>query len=586
MPKLTLTDIANISGAESTAIANINANSAAIETALENTLSRDGTSPNQMNADLDMNDFEILNVATPTSATSAVNRQYVEDYFGDAEAVVVTPGANTVDDSHVKSSANILASKIRFTNSGSGASHRLLSTKLQESFVSVKDFGAVGDGVTDDTTAINNAVAFVNSLGGGTVYFPQGTYATSTGIVLGNGSNSAPSTKDNKVRLVGENFGSSTGIINQQVNGASRILYTGSTSSTAAVLSLQGPMYGVGVEYLALDCDSKAGIGLLVNHVTMATLQNVCARNYTAIGYDFTTRTGFPAGCAFGCADNRMYDCYGYLDSTPSGDVLGIRLSSGVNTASSLVGQPDTARLVILGGTFMYGQTADSHGIWLSGADNNYIAEVQLYPYAGTTLGYDVYLNQWAGSGNFPLENFFSNLGMTRGVSGNGGVGSSWGNTFFPFPTSDGAGFPALSGLSGGDHTGKSYIAGARAYCQKSITKAESQTPRSTTSSSYSNVTGYTIAVTTLASTKLKITFSGSATKAVTGSGYFVIALNGSALGTTECPTNATGFYSQISTSTVVDVGAGPQSISVQFKSDGTNATTLDRGILIVEELY
>lgn len=39
--------------------------------------------------------------------------------------------------------------------------------------VSVVDFGAVGDGVTDDTTAIQNAINFVRSIGGGTVHFPK-----------------------------------------------------------------------------------------------------------------------------------------------------------------------------------------------------------------------------------------------------------------------------------------------------------------------------------------------------------------------------------------------------------------------------
>lgn len=62
MAKLTLSNVANISGAESAAIGVINANSDAIETALENTLSRDGTSPNSMGADLDMNNNDILNV--------------------------------------------------------------------------------------------------------------------------------------------------------------------------------------------------------------------------------------------------------------------------------------------------------------------------------------------------------------------------------------------------------------------------------------------------------------------------------------------------------------------------------------------
>lgn len=62
MAKLTLNDVSNLTGAESTAISTINNNSAAIEAALENTLSRDGTTPNQMSADIDMNSNDIINV--------------------------------------------------------------------------------------------------------------------------------------------------------------------------------------------------------------------------------------------------------------------------------------------------------------------------------------------------------------------------------------------------------------------------------------------------------------------------------------------------------------------------------------------
>jgi hypothetical protein len=46
----------------------------------------------------------------------------------------------------------------------------------QQRLVSVKTHGAVGDGVTDDTAAIQAAIATVKAAGGGTVHFPRGSY--------------------------------------------------------------------------------------------------------------------------------------------------------------------------------------------------------------------------------------------------------------------------------------------------------------------------------------------------------------------------------------------------------------------------
>ncbi|MEI9851923.1 MAG: glycosyl hydrolase family 28-related protein [Sphingomonas sp.] len=49
-----------------------------------------------------------------------------------------------------------------------------------EGWVSVRDFGAKGDGTTIDTPAINKAIEHAAARGGGTVWFPPGTYACFT----------------------------------------------------------------------------------------------------------------------------------------------------------------------------------------------------------------------------------------------------------------------------------------------------------------------------------------------------------------------------------------------------------------------
>jgi len=85
------------------------------------------------------------------------------------------------------------ASQVTYNPAGATAVATNVQAKLRES-VSVKDFGAVGDGSTDDTAAIQAAIT---ATPGGTVYFPAGTYIISAKIVanpavslLGNGSNS------------------------------------------------------------------------------------------------------------------------------------------------------------------------------------------------------------------------------------------------------------------------------------------------------------------------------------------------------------------------------------------------------------
>jgi hypothetical protein len=70
--------------------------------------------------------------------------------------------------------------QLGYLANGAGATARTIQTKLRET-VSVKDFGALGDGVADDTVAIQAAIDSLSS-DGGVVHFPPGTYRVARNI--------------------------------------------------------------------------------------------------------------------------------------------------------------------------------------------------------------------------------------------------------------------------------------------------------------------------------------------------------------------------------------------------------------------
>ena len=87
----------------------LNANLDAIETALENTLSRDGTSPNQMEAVIDMNSNKIINLAEPTSGSDAARL---------SDVLAISPGTGINTFLVTPSSANLAAALTDETGTG------------------------------------------------------------------------------------------------------------------------------------------------------------------------------------------------------------------------------------------------------------------------------------------------------------------------------------------------------------------------------------------------------------------------------------------------------------------------------------
>jgi hypothetical protein len=221
MAKLTLNTIGSRYGS----IDALNDNSNLIEAALENTLSRDGTGPNNMESDLDMDSNDIINVGDLSVGSLRINGQPVSpgtvNYTGMVKQTIIATSGQTVfnlttvsyapltnnlsvyidgvyqnpsrytetnstrvtltEGVHVGAVVDFVvlsltalpgtvdAASVTYTPAGSGAQTTTVQNKLRET-VSVKDFGAVGDGNTDDYQAIQAALDAVGHMG--TVLFP------------------------------------------------------------------------------------------------------------------------------------------------------------------------------------------------------------------------------------------------------------------------------------------------------------------------------------------------------------------------------------------------------------------------------
>jgi hypothetical protein len=191
---------------------------------------------NAFEGNLNMDGNRIINLGSPASNTDAVNRNYVDARFSDGagtipsftrwikpatsgqtvftgtdsnsqtlsfqqgrESVFVNGALQTRDIDYTTNTAGTsitftvgltlndvvdvtcvnsllsgvsdLASDVQYTPAGTGAVQRTVESRLRD-VVSVKDFGAAGDGGTDDTSEIQA------SLTAGTSYVPAGTYKT------------------------------------------------------------------------------------------------------------------------------------------------------------------------------------------------------------------------------------------------------------------------------------------------------------------------------------------------------------------------------------------------------------------------
>lgn len=93
-------------------------------------------------------------------------------------------GGKAVLDTILTNLATSLGGADGMVKIAASATARSVNSKFSEVQVSVKDFGAVGNGVADDTVAIQAAIDYIASIGGGVVGIPPATFPISSSLAV------------------------------------------------------------------------------------------------------------------------------------------------------------------------------------------------------------------------------------------------------------------------------------------------------------------------------------------------------------------------------------------------------------------
>jgi len=224
----------------------------------------------------------------------ALQQRNVDYTANDGATIVFTPAlllGDVVEVHCVNNAAGVTtdqASGIYWTQTGSGATTRTVDSKLKES-VSVKDFGAVGNGIADDTAAFVAAVAAV-ATGGELIVPAGGTYLLASQVVIA---------KSMTVRLLGT----------IKPFAVTATAGTALFSITASNVSITGGGVGT-IDGISTTYKNWCGIATS-NAASRLTAVHVSGLNFVNVGVDSTA-----AYCvSFDCVDdgsmtgNRLRNC-------------------------------------------------------------------------------------------------------------------------------------------------------------------------------------------------------------------------------------------------------------------------------------
>jgi hypothetical protein len=397
--------------------------------------------------------------------------------------VSVPVGTYLLNSSPVASSSVswLVDSGATFTGAGSigGSSGRYLPLANLSALVTVTQFGAVGDGIADDTAAIQSAIDYVASLPrGGSVYYPSGRYLVTSPLTVqtpyvnqrGDGifSSLIVTNTDINTMIIGSNPIESLEGVDVVGIGFYHSNAVGKTKPHLTLISVEQSVFNVWIGNGRYGIVTYGGQGITFDRVfapgnyvsgspTLNSAEGIMLRSASeAVGYtlgatavDLPTEVNFNsiyingpsmAGWQYGVS------IYAGEHITFSGDFY-----VGQSTVNNVhIEQQATNKLILevkleKGG---YIDAAGTAGIWIGGPSGNgsqYIGSVSIAcdvkGQSGDGLK-GIYIDGTSRGGSFPQA--VRNLSLTGNVSGfrgngieiGGGVNiditgvKAWGNSF------------------------------------------------------------------------------------------------------------------------------------------------------------
>ena len=188
-----------------------------------------------------------------------------------------------------------------------------------EIILNVKDFGAVGDGVTDDSNAIDAALNALPA-GGGTIYFPAGNYAISREIDIGDGNaattaNGHASTKQS-IKLIG--VGCNRGYTPQVTQITPKV-------TMSAVFNVRGLINNVLIDGFNLYVNGKASYGMFICATNYSTFRNIEIYNPTYCGIALVGGKAPTGNYNTGCMFNKI------IVTLNTSSTIGLRLTGDIS---------------------------------------------------------------------------------------------------------------------------------------------------------------------------------------------------------------------------------------------------------------